>query len=121
MNTNRIDAKAALATAALESVQGEALKLAQAGNTSADDWARYANRVAEAEGAAHAWIRIRMTVDYLLREGHEVTAAALLDTITEVLSAGADDGWSGRVNDSRRARFDGIRRACTEAKYIVTD
>ena len=117
--TLQVARKSEMATKALEATQAKAVELAQAGNMSADDWARYANEVAKAEGVAHVWIRLQLTVNYFAKEGMELTDAALLDPILELLGAGADDGWSGRVNDARRARFDGIREAANSAKYLV--
>lgn len=118
--TARIARKAEQATASLEAVQAKAATMAaQEVAPQAEDWARYANQVAKAEGVHRAWARLQQTVSYFAREGMELTDLALLDTILELLGAGADDGWSGRTNDNQRAKFDGIREACNQAKYLV--
>lgn len=46
----------------------------------------------------------RIAAMYENGRGHEVA-----DRITEMLLAGADDTWSGRSNDARRAAFDMLR------------
>jgi hypothetical protein len=121
MDTNRIDAKAALAIAAMQAMQAKAAQLATAEGINSEDWAKYANDLASSEGEAHAWARVQTTANYFAREGLELTPAAILETVAELLSVGADDGWSGRINDVRRARFDGIRKATTSIRYLVTD
>lgn len=118
--TAKIDTQADAALAAYESAKGAAADLAASGTATAEDWARFANSLAETEGKATAWAQIQATVRYFEREGLELTDAAVLETIVEILSRGADDVWSGRANDVRRARFDGVRNACTTAKYLVT-
>lgn len=114
----RIGAKTEQALANLDAVKNKAGTLAHE-DTRAEDWARYANEVARAEGQARVWARLRQTVDYFASKKMELTDAVLLDTIVELLAAGADDGWSGRTNDVQRSRFDGVREACTNAKYLV--
>ena len=118
--TLQVARKLAMAEQSLASTRAQAATMAaQEVAPQAEDWARYANRVAKAEGVHRAWARLQQTVSYFAREGMELTDLALLDTILELLGAGADDGWSGRTNDNQRAKFDGIREACNQAKYLV--
>jgi hypothetical protein len=84
--------------------------------SSATSWSEFANDLAEAEGRATVWVRLQRIVDYLNRNDMPLTKEALTEACYDMLTTGPDDGWSGRGNDMKRARFDGIR---DEAKKVA--
>ena len=69
------------------------------------DLARSVVSLAEAEGA-HSVFAL---VDQMKANGRE--DADIRDALVSMLIRGADDSWSGRANDARRAQFDGVREA----------
>lgn len=71
--------------------------------------AKYVNEVATQEGRAH----VRHNALTTLKNGGSATAVTLA---VLRLALSIDDGWSGRTNDARRARHDGI---LDEIKEIV--
>lgn len=75
--------------------------------------------LAEAEGAAHVWTRLAKIAAWHDREGLEFGAVRITDECAAMMESGADDHWSGRGNDLRRARFDGIRAACQQARWLT--
>ena len=91
-----------------------AVVLAASGVQSAEDWAQFANELAELEGAAYAYNELR----HACGAATEIEKSYLSEVALELLSKGADDGWSGRTNDVRRARFDGIRTACASVRWL---
>ena len=82
--------------------------------TSSEVWARFANELAKLEGAAYAYNELR----HACGAATEIEKSYLSEVALELLSKGADDGWSGRTNDVRRARFDGIRTACASVRWL---
>ena len=70
-----------------------------------------ANRMAEAEGAHKAWA----IAAAILRGALDAGTVADPTRLLALLLDGADDTWSGRNNDVRRAYADGVRRAVAEA------
>ena len=70
-----------------------------------------ANRMAEAEGAHKAWALAAAILRGALDAGTVADPTRLLALLLD----GADDTWSGRGNDVRRAYADGVRRAVAEA------
>lgn len=78
----------------------------------------YAIVLAGAEGAYSVWARIEAAANYHLRNDRVLTEAILADISAELLLTGADDSWSGRGNDVRRARFDGVRDAVRNVRYL---
>ena len=108
--------KARQAAAAYTSVAAEATKLALIA-TPAKAWAEYAMRLAEAEGVTYAWAHLDVAVTYAV-EHSVISRALIVDVALHLLAAGADDEWSGRVNDVQRARFDGIREACAAMQWL---
>lgn len=64
-------------------------------------------RLAEAEG--------RLTVARQINALKD-NPDALDEAFTRLLLRGADDGWSGRTNDVRRAYFDGVRSEVEDFK-----
>ena len=62
-----------------------------------------ANRIAEDEGTMQARVLVRDA----LAAGRE--PESIVAHLQDILLNGADDCWSGRKNDLRRARFDGFR------------
>lgn len=84
-----------------------ALTAAVASDTHSDRLATLVNRIAEAEGALGLWARAAAMV----AAGKD--NAALTGYVARALMNGADDTWSGRSNDARRANFDGRREAAT--------
>ena len=81
--------------------------LATGPSVSAEEFVTQAIRISYAEGEAAARVMYR---DALMRVDEERGKKYLL---TQVLN-GADDTWSGRGNDGRRARYDGFRQAVRE-------
>ena len=89
-------------------VRAQIAALAAEGKGSAEDFAGLTNALAEAEGHAFACGIVR---DALIGEA---TPEQVMASLTKRLLNGADDGWSGRKNDARRAWFDGYRAAVNE-------
>jgi len=76
-----------------------------------DDLARMVNDIADAEGQAHVYA---IAAHVNGKDGWASQAdadAAIREWVTSLLTAGADDTWSGRTNDAKRAHWDGIRTA----------
>lgn len=77
-----------------------------------DQLSRLADAVAEAEG------RRKMFTDAAAIDARAKTvdeaARGLRALVASMLINGADDEWSGRGNDNRRARFAGTRAAARE-------
>ena len=69
------------------------------------DLARSIVSLAEAEGVHDVFA----LVDKMKAHGSE--DADIRERLVSVLVQGADDSWSGRANDARRARHDGVRAA----------
>lgn len=67
------------------------------------DLARTVNDIAYFEGAR----LVRATDERAMVNGLEVDER--LELLTDLLTRGADDQWSGRTNDANRAYFDGVR------------
>lgn len=114
----KIHRKADQAKAHLEATKNGAAALASDENATAENWGRFALQVAEAEGKAMAWSRLSHMATYKATKGEEVTQADVIGIAFDILSGGADDSWSGRGNDIKRARFDGMRDACSNMKWI---
>ena len=66
--------------------------------------------LATAEGAASYWAKMLFVADIVTSRDGDVTAA-LQDSTLRLLTNGANDDWSGRGNDAKRAYFDGLRAA----------
>lgn len=81
----------------------------------AEDIAQAALAVCTAEGKAAARITYRNAIRYAEADRPTEDAAEIgRRAVTDLVLTGADDTWSGRNNDARRARFDGIRSAANE-------
>lgn len=104
--------------APLEAARESLVALAQ-GRGRAEDIAASALAVCEAEGVAATRIAYRNALRVAAERRHmdpthpEVRAVAA-QCVTDLVLAGADDTWSGRGNDARRARYDGTRKAARE-------
>lgn len=96
--------------AATVAIRAEIAQMATVGNGAARDFAGLANQLAEAEGRANAYAVIR---DCL---ANDVEPVGIEKALTHQLLNGADDTWSGRTNDVRRAWFDGFKSAA--AAYL---
>lgn len=81
-------------------------------NHDARSLANSVNRLAEAEGYVYA----DAVIDYALAHENGGVQAAR-DEAMDLLARGADDSWSGRANDNRRAYFDGVREAVRDRRY----
>lgn len=94
-------------TEAAETVERARTNLTVAIGTGNDamDLARQILSLAEAEGVHE----IFQGVDAMRKRG--LSNADVRERLVDALTRGADDSWSGRTNDARRARFDGIREA----------
>lgn len=106
------------ALAFLTSAKNGAGALIEDPDTTAKDWGKFALTVAEAEGSYVAWARLSAMVEYKVANSTAVTEADVIATAFDLLSDGADDEWSGRENDVKRARFDGVRSACSNMKFL---
>lgn len=84
------------------------------------DWDRFSILLAEAEGKAYAWLMLQMRVDYRQKSDahYVIVEAEVLEVALDLMLSGADDSWSGRGNDAKRARFDGIRSACSDMRHL---
>ena len=92
-----INAKAEVAALAVEGAESNRL-------------ANAVNRLAEAEGRQSAVARLAAAEEFGASDS-EIEAEAL-----SILLRGADDTWSGRTNDAKRAFFDGVRDAIESLK-----
>lgn len=110
--------KAQQATDTLSQTKGRAATLAADPNADSQAWAQFANVVAELEGTARAWSRLQLMAEYMTKKGLAISEEDVVGCAFELLSGGADDEWSGRGNDVKRARFDGIRKAANDMKWI---
>lgn len=72
------------------------------------------NALAGAEGYLQVWAR----VSHLLQNKADATEGDIATCVLDLLSTGADDSWSGRGNDVARARFDGMRSAAQDTRYL---
>ncbi|GAA4680638.1 hypothetical protein [Nocardioides nanhaiensis] len=86
---------------------------------SATDIAEAALLVANAEGMASARIAYRNTLrnaaDHLRHDPtHPEVVEAARTYLRDLILSGADDTWSGRGNDARRARHDGFLAGARE-------
>lgn len=82
-------------------------------------WADYAADLAEAEGILAAWTRLSGMVTWQQDHDEPVTGYDVLYIVGELLGEGADDTWSGRGNDTRRAHHDGVVRACRDMRRLA--
>ena len=73
--------------------------------------AHVANKIAEAEAAHEVW-RLAASI---LRGAIDAGTTPDPTRLLALLLDRADDTWSGRNNDVRRAHADGVRRAVAEA------
>lgn len=81
--------------------------------------AQMVNTLAEAEGELAVWVRLENVAERLTNQGQgEIEKETALSVIYPLLTGGADDTWSGRGNEVKRARFDGIRAAATKVEWI---
>lgn len=69
------------------------------------DLARSVVSLAEAEGVHEVFD----LVDHM--KSRDIEDYAIRERLVSMIVYGADDSWSGRANDARRARFDGVRDA----------
>ena len=69
------------------------------------DLARSIVSLAEAEGVHEVFA----LVDQM--KSRNIEDDSIRDRLVSLLVRGADDSWSGRANDARRAQFDGVRDA----------
>lgn len=112
--TARIADAVLKATAAYDKKAASAATLAALA-PSAMGWAEFANKLAELEGEVYAYSRILNACG----NNDEISQSFVYEVAMEMLSDGAEDGWSGRTNDVRRARFDGIRTACGALRWMM--
>lgn len=70
-------------------------------------------KLVELEGRADVYSGILSIVEYGRRNDVDTdeTIEEVTGLLQDLLLRGADDSWSGRANDGRRARFDGTREA----------
>lgn len=111
----RITRKTEQASLEVTNTRTFAATLAADPSTTAEQWGMFANRLAEAEGKAEAWARLAYIVD---NRGGSIDKAGVKEIAFSLLVNGADDSWSGRGNDVKRARFDGIRAASSDMQWL---
>lgn len=82
------------------------------------DWAI---RLAEYEGMVEMFTILDQIEAHGRKKGvsEDRIAFHLLEEIVNRLALGADDTWSGRGNERKRAYFDGVREAAREARYGI--
>jgi len=66
-------------------------------------------KLAEAEGSTTAIIRVQRALQYQANHPENGDVDWQQDLVDLILN-GADDSWSGRGNDVKRAQFDGLRK-----------
>lgn len=81
--------------------------------TSARGLAALVTALAYHEGEYAVYQTVRSAVQ------RDKTADEIRATLLEILARGADDTWSGRNNDVRRARFDGIREGVSSVMWSL--
>lgn len=120
MTTNNITATAArlVAVALVDATRNVAAIRAELQQAAADDSVNNINakviQLATAEGVHDVF----SLANALLEAGR--SGAEVLENVTiTLLLAGADDTCSGRGNDARRARFDGVRSAISDLRYTL--
>ena len=103
--------------------QRERLNAACLSSKPSEDLAHAVNELAKWEGFAAALIRVEKHRTYLADNGITGMRAhfALASIIGHSLASGADDKWSGRGNDSKRAWFDGYSTAMDEVLDDLED
>lgn len=104
--------------AGIEAARAE-VTAAVTANFTADRLAKAVNGVAHAEGYADALTTARYVLIHHADSDARTTAIALIDAMSDALTLGADDEWSGRANDVRRARFDGVRAAAKDVLRLA--
>lgn len=78
------------------------------------------NKLAEAEGSRDMWYRLQRAATHTSVNGDEFTEDMANRVVLGFLANGADDSWSGRGNDVRRAYFDGIREASRKIELMFS-
>lgn len=81
----------------------------------------YSLDLAEAEGALDTFTIVESVRQGLTAKGwsQERILYGVMNAIARELEKGADDTWSGRGNEQKRAKFDGKREAARNIRYIV--
>lgn len=74
--------------------------------------------LAEAEGTRDMYSRLKSAASYHHRTDGEFTEAHAMKAVATTLAHGAEDTWSGRGNDTARARFDGMRAAAGNVEFL---
>lgn len=117
MNATRTDKITVLATATehdlMEPVRRhrERLVTAATEGQAADELATIVEAITRAEAVA----KVRYTVGQMLANGS--ASNDIEGYLTDRLIAGADDSWSGRGNDLKRAAFDAVRDEIRDLLY----
>lgn len=114
--TAKLSEELAVATSTKERL---AAKLAEAATdgTESRGLMSLVEAIANAEGQESTYALFSTAAAYAVKEGEDVKAT-VLDAALRLLEAGADDNWSGRGNDVRRARFDGVREAVRDVRFL---
>jgi hypothetical protein len=96
------------ATDALAAARADlAAKVSSGKGYTAESLAENVNEIARWEGSFAAIERAVRFLDYVDRSETPVNGT-LADVLTKMVLTGADDQWSGRTNDVKRARYDGL-------------
>lgn len=82
-----------------------------------DSLAGVLNALASAEGELNVITKLAQVVPALKTDPSLLDAA--LEEVSITLFSGPDDAWSGRSNEVRRARYDGVRKATKDALWYL--
>ena len=98
---------------AMNAVSGsrQAITAAVTNSLRADQINKAVLDLAYAEGQQSYWALMLHVAKYVTSHGDDDVAVALQKSTLKLLTQGADDVWSGRGNDVKRAQFDGLRAA----------
>lgn len=81
--------------------------------------AQMVNTLAEAEGERAVWARLENVATRLVNQGQgEIEKETAMSVVYGLLTNGADDTWSGRGNETKRAHFDGVRAAASKVEWL---
>jgi hypothetical protein len=97
------------------------VKAARAALTAASEDGAQATRLAnQLNDLAVREGRLGVVVQVVAMDAQGCAPDTIRKWLTRTLLAGSDDTWSGRTNDVRRARFDGVREAASEILDYLT-
>lgn len=88
-------------------------------NVSSEALGRLVERLAVAEGHLDVWARLHIIATHVLDDGTvNLTIDLLQERVLDLVSQGANDTYSGRSNDLKRARYDGVLGAVQDLRWL---